>query len=366
MPIINQVVAGSGGGSFIGIQKAIDANGKLVNSSQVIDLTGVTDMEKNALYYAYSSNTNIPSGTTFTNPAQMISGDYAMMNCFYGTNLQKLLCPNLVRITGSGVFSSCLNSCEELDEIAFPKLEFIGSHYGSSLKSICSRGNQYGTFYLTSVSFPKLKTIRTDSGGTAECQQAFFYQCALASVELPELEEVNGSSACEQMFYHTALVTIRFPSLKVLQGSKAFGQIVGMNSTLQSVWFYALDTDSFGSTTNQFNKMLSGDTGCTVHFPIRIQSTIGSWADVTAGFGGTNTTVLFDIVTSLTGADGNTYTRSEKDSTSTATAWTYNDTLYYTSGVSNNDAGVNEPSVSDAIYSDAACTQALTTIAAIA
>ena len=97
-----------------------------------------------------------------------------------------------------------------------------------------------------------------------------------------------------------------------------------------------------------------------------IQSTIGSWSDVTNGFGGTNTTVLFDIVTSLTGADSNTYTRSEKDSTSTATAWTYNDTLYYTSGVSNNTAGVNEPSVADTIYSDDACTTSVTTITAIA
>ena len=79
-----------------------------------------------------------------------------------------------------------------------------------------------------------------------------------------------------------------------------------------------------------------------------------------------NTTVLFDLVTSLTGADGNTYTRQEKDSTSTATAWVYNDTLYYTSGVSDNANGVNEPSVSDAIYSDAACQNSITTITAIA
>lgn len=35
-------------------------------------------------------------------------------------------------------------------------------------------------------------------------------------------------------------------------------------------------------------------------------------------------------------------------------------------GVSDNDNGVNEPAVSDAIYSDAACTQSVTTITAIA
>jgi len=130
-------------------------------------------------------------------------------------------------------------------------------------------------------------------------------------------------------------------------------------SNLSRVSFYALDTNSFGSSTSQFNKMLNGVTGCTVHFPMRIQSTIGSWSDVTAGFNGTNTTVLFDIVTTLTGADSNSYVRTQKNSTSTATAWTYNNTLYYTSGTT-------EPSVGDTIYSDSACTTSVTTISSIA
>jgi hypothetical protein len=112
--------------------------------------------------------------------------------------------------------------------------------------------------------------------------------------------------------------------------------------------------------------MLSGVTGCTVHFPLALQSTYSSDGRFTNGFSGTNTTVLFDLVTSLTGADSNTYARSEKDSTATATAWTYNDTLYYTSGVSDDTNGVNEPVVGDTIYSDAACTTAVTTISAIA
>jgi hypothetical protein len=41
--------------------------------------------------------------------------------------------------------------------------------------------------------------------------------------------------------------------------------------------------------------MLSGVTGCTVHFPSNLQAVIGSWADVTAAFGGTNTTILYDL-----------------------------------------------------------------------
>jgi len=41
--------------------------------------------------------------------------------------------------------------------------------------------------------------------------------------------------------------------------------------------------------------MLSGCSNVTVHFPSNLQSVIGSWYDVQNGFGGTNTTVLFDL-----------------------------------------------------------------------
>ena len=77
---------------------------------------------------------------------------------------------------------------------------------------------------------------------------------------------------------------------------------------------------------------------------------------------------MFDLVGTLTGADSNSYARSEKDSVyasetggaaKTATAWSYNNTIYYTSG----DA---EPQVGDTIYSDSACTIAETTVSSIA
>ena len=129
-------------------------------------------------------------------------------------------------------------------------------------------------------------------------------------------------------------------------------------TSLENVYFYALDTTSFGSGQGTFYNMLVGVTGCTVHFPKRIQSTISSWSDVINGFGGTNTVVLYDIVTTIVGANGNSYLRQEKDSTSTATAWNYNDVLYYTSGTS-------EPTVGTTIYSDSACTTSVTTASSI-
>ena len=69
----------------------------------------------------------------------------------------------------------------------------------------------------------------------------------------------------------------------------------GEYKTLASIFFPSLNSNFFGSYTNQFKGIPQGVTGCTVHFPSNLQSVIGSWFDVTAGFGGTNTTVLFDL-----------------------------------------------------------------------
>lgn len=42
--------------------------------------------------------------------------------------------------------------------------------------------------------------------------------------------------------------------------------------------------------------MLLGVTGCTVHSPSNLSSTIGNLDACKKGFSGTNTTVLFDLI----------------------------------------------------------------------
>lgn len=53
--------------------------------------------------------------------------------------------------------------------------------------------------------------------------------------------------------------------------------------------------EAIAVTYDRNNNVLSGVRSCTVHFPAAIQSTIGNWTSVQNGFGGTNTTVLFDL-----------------------------------------------------------------------
>ena len=84
------------------------------------------------------------------------------------------------------------------------------------------------------------------------------------------------------------------PSMALAGPAPTGGTFTGCTS-LATLSFPALTSTSFGSSHNQFHYMLKDVIGCTVHFPSNLQSVIGSWSDVTSGFGGTNTTVLFDL-----------------------------------------------------------------------
>lgn len=333
-------------------------------------------------FYMAFSNCSSLTNVTINNDL-FSSGDVKYYNAFASmfyrcTSLVNSPFTTVTKLNGSYVnpnsqtssrgftFSNMFNGCTSLVNTGLDNVTIISGY------SVCS--NMFvGCTSLTRTGLGKVEKIRhcetnETNYGYNTCTQMFKDCTALTDIELDSLKEViNGSSsstgtttgALNSMFQGcTALTIAKFPELETV-GWRAFSSTFNGCTSLANVYFYALNTTSFDSYTNQFNKMLSGVTGCTVHFPMRIQSTIGSWSDVTGGFGGTNTTVLFDIVTELTGADSNTYIRKEKESTSTATAWIYNDVIYYTSGTT-------EPAVSDTIYSDAACTTPVTTISAIA
>ena len=105
-----------------------------------------------------------------------------------------------------------------------------------------------------------------------------------------------GSYALADAFQScSSLTSVDLSSLTTVTGSYALSYAFRQCPRLTSLSFPALTTSSFGSYTNQFNGMLNSVRGCTVHFPASIQSTIGGWSSVTGGFGGTNTTVLFDL-----------------------------------------------------------------------
>jgi hypothetical protein len=154
----------------------------------------------------------------------------------------------------------------------------------------------YGAFYnCISLVSSDLSSLVATSGRSA-FSYAFSGCTNLTSVNFNSLATVSGGNSFSSAFYScSSLASVSFPALATLTGSYAFNYAFSSCVSLTSVSFPALTTSSFGSRTNQFSRMLQGCTGVTVHFPSAIQSTIGSWSDVTAGFGGTNTTVLFDL-----------------------------------------------------------------------
>ena len=380
--IINQVVKGSGGSapaSYRAFQ--VDNNGKLVNSTStpwVPFPAGTTDLEASILYQAYKeTSANVLSGSIDLSSLTTISGSAAMNGCFQScTGITSVDLSSLTTVSGGSGLANCFSSCTGITSVDLSSLTTVSGSGAlnymfnrctgltsvdlSSLNTV-SATNALGYCFsgctgLTSVNLSSLTTI-SSVGGFSYC----FQSCTgITSVDLSSLTTISNTNSMSSCFYGcTSLTSVDLSSLTTIKGSNCMASCFAGCTSLTTLSFPSLNSNSFGSYTNQFVNMLASVTGCTVHFPMAIQSTIGSWTDVTGGFAGTNTTVLFDIVTSLTGADSNTYTRKQKESTSTATAWTYNDTLYYTSGTT-------EPSVGDTIYSDSACTTTVTTISAIA
>ena len=121
------------------------------------------------------------------------------------------------------------------------------------------------------------------------------------NLEKADLSNVESGKFGRTFKGCTALTEINLSKLSDLTTSRAMGGTASQGGTftnctsLTTLSFPALKSTSFGSYTNQFDMLLKGVTGCTVHFPSNLQSVIGSWSSVTSGFGGTNTTVLFDL-----------------------------------------------------------------------
>ena len=236
----------------------IDANGKLLTPTSTFNLNfaGVDNVAENGLRYKYAFlNVNAVSFPDLT----QVTGFRALNYTFYATTLSSISFPKLTSVSANYAMSYCLSS--------------ITTPFTVDLSKLVSITASYGLDYF--------------------CQNA----TGLISLDLSSLETVSGSAAMRSCFYGcTGITTFTFPKLKTLTSSNALNQCFRLCTNLQTLYFPALTSTSFGSAnTNQFGNMVQGVTGCTVHFPSNLQSVIGSWSDVTAGFGGTNTTILYDL-----------------------------------------------------------------------
>ena len=233
---------------------------------------------------------------------------------FDNATLSDLLIPvdevkhiNLSGITGYAYFvnsfpSSLFASLESIDlsnatscylDHLFSSNNTIKTADISGFTELSRQYSMRAVFKSSSLENLDLSSLTTVSGAQA-LNQAFYNCIGLTGIDLSNLTTVSGARALNQAFYKTAVQSVTFTSLTTLSGSSALGNIFAQSS-ITSLSFPALTSTSFGNYTNQFDLMLRQVTGCTVHFPSNLQSVIGGWTSVTSGFGGTNTTVLFDL-----------------------------------------------------------------------
>lgn len=211
------------------------------------------------------SNGNLTTATEATHISfDGVQGleNYALAYMFYQKNVESVLFPDLITISGSSGLNNTFYGCKNLTSIIFPNLITIS---GSM--------SMYNAFYmctaLTSVTFPKLTTI---SGGSA-LNYTFSGCTALTSVTFPELATISSSSTALSSTFSSCLKLARidFPKLTTISSTTAFG------SSSYSYIFY----------------------GCSalkqIHFKSTAQSVIKGLNGYSTKWGATNATIYFDL-----------------------------------------------------------------------
>lgn len=205
---------------------------------------------------------------------------------------------------------------------AFQSNVGIRSFSMPNLVQIDFQSFQYCFVYskIKSVVFDSLETI--PSTNSSSCFTHFCDSARVLEVaKFTNLQSISGSYAFDYAFASTAIKENPFPELVSISayGNGAFAmaftscqnienfsfdklQTILAPDVFRRAWQYCgnLKTLSFPalkavSRESAFDNMLSGCSGVTVHFPSNLQAVIGEWFVVINGFGGTNTTVLFDL-----------------------------------------------------------------------
>lgn len=316
------------------VTSAIDSNITAGNIKNGVSILGVTGNYAGGGSTKYNVSIDgllgNPTNGELTIPSEVVNlntgnsitkiGEYALAGLFYQKeNIASITMPEVTEIKNYGLYQMCYCYTSSsgggikgiLTSMSFPKLTTIGD-YG-----------MYSAFYSTALTGNQLDFSKVTSVGTGSFQTAFinasnltgtvnfsslqsissnnvfpqaFCNTGVSSVDFSNLETVTGQSVFSSAFANCPNISsVTFNKLKIVTGQSVFIGAFANCTSLISISFPALTSNSFGSNTNQFNSMLSDVTGCTVHFPSNLQSILSSWTSVTAGFGGTNTTIMFDL-----------------------------------------------------------------------
>ena len=230
--------------------------------------------------------------TSWTNAdfsgAQSIEDDYLLYRINWeDPNIQSVDLGDLISISGISSLSGAFYKCSNIISVDLSSLTTVSAESAMSIA--------FAYTGLTGVL--DLHSLTTVSGHSG--LNNAFSQTNITGVNLSSLTTLSNTYAMVEIFNGcTSLTTVSFPQLSILTGSNCLKWAFKGCTSLTTLYFPALTTSSFRGTyevSNQFEAMLGNVTGCTVHFPSNLQTKLSTWTDVQNGFGGTNTTVLFDL-----------------------------------------------------------------------
>jgi len=259
-----------------------------VNLSSLTSISG-----NNACSYMFQNCKKLTS-TCFSN-VTTFSGNYTCSYMYSGCDslVDTGIPATVTSLTHSGYYCTFQN-CKGLKSTGLQNITSIA--YNEALNSTF-----YGCSNLKSTGLNNLQSVLNyyACGST-------FSNTKITDPELDSLETISGESGCNSMFYDNVGIDIMsFPRLSTLSSSSALNSFLSTwNSSdaykysVKKVYFPSLTSSSFGSYTNQFNYFLNYRYNVEVHFPVGLNSTIGSWSDITNGMNGTNTSILFDLIPS--------------------------------------------------------------------
>ena len=145
---------------------------------------------------------------------------------------------------------------------------------------------------LEEVNLSGITQIGTNSG--ASVLGYWFYRCPkLTKVDLSNVTSIRKGGLNQTFADCTSLASVSFDSLINVQYNGFMSTFSGCTS-LARLDFPVLNQTNYGESL-QFTGMLSGCSNVTVHFPASQRTILSNWNVVQNGFGGTNTTVLYDL-----------------------------------------------------------------------
>lgn len=269
-------------------------NGTLVSSKTTAFIplpSTVTNIDDYMLYKCYTDTpASVLSGAIDLSSLKRITGQSACSNMLsMCPGITSVNMKTLMTIEGNNACGSMLFSCNGLTSVNLNSLMTIEGTNCCSYMFADSR-------HLASISLSSLQAII----GQSACNRMFSGCSGLTSVNLSGLTTISGQSGCTYMFADcTGLTSVSFDSLTTITGNSCCQNMFNGCTNLASLSFPALKSTSFSSRVNQISTLISGVTGCTIHFPSNLDpesgSTVISKLTGYPNFGGTNTVLAFDL-----------------------------------------------------------------------